>query len=490
MPFAHVPTKEMNKIRGASSAVFLKVLEVFWSKNDDFHNFERTGVMTRGRIFRFKYGFMIVDEKAEKEILGIKGTGGLRCCVSCLNCVRTKRRIRAGSGLVSFTEADMSKFQRNTPEILSAALDYLDEQKGVLSKTKFEELEIQLGIVHADCVLLYSPYREMVNFPAARYTDWFHDLLASGGVYQLLANEVVLDVLEKTRLSLGDIDGFQVGIRLPEGTPLSKTFFADRVVKKRGAHLKCFATEAISAVFVLSFLFVCVINDSAEFTQQARLCALARESLEVLLAGDQAVRLADRLDSVLEQLQVLLLALYPWCDIPKVHLMRHIKDGLTTFQKNMACGSGERLHRRSKELARHSFKEFQETVLVREIKACFDDFGEATNFKHTVLEGSPRELVVLGVARTSWASARVGYRRWRAKDIVQWVLDGQCLGRVRGIVEHEGRPFAAVACLSPAADSTFSCAVLHEAVVECAVLMAALPYIEVRKDIFKVLTRT
>ena len=116
-------------------------------------------------------------------------------------------------------------------------------------------------------------------------------------------------------------------------------------VEKRGAHLKCFASETISAVVVLCFMFASVFEDPAALTQQRRLCTLARASLKILLAGDGAVRLADRLDSVLEELQVLLLTLYPWCDIPKIHFMRHIKDGLQTFRKNFACGGGERLHR-------------------------------------------------------------------------------------------------------------------------------------------------
>ena len=66
--------------------------------------------------------------------------------------------------------------------MLSAALDHLAAQKGVLNKTQFGELEKQLGLVYDSCVLLYSPYRDMLNLPVSRYTDWFHDLLASGGL--------------------------------------------------------------------------------------------------------------------------------------------------------------------------------------------------------------------------------------------------------------------------------------------------------------------
>ena len=488
IPFAHVPSREMKRIRGGPSAVYLKVCEVFWPIPIGLHHFERTGVEARGRTIKFAYGFMIVDEKCEKEVSGVKGAAGVKCCLSCLNCVRTQKEITPGSGLVKFSEPDMSKFEKNTPEILSAALDHLAEQKGVLSKTKFAELEVQLGINYEDCVLLYSPYRDMINLPTSRCTDWFHDLLASGGVYQLLVNEVVLDVLEGTGLSLGDIDGFQADVSLPEGSRMSKTFFADRVVELRGAHFKGFAADTISAVFVLCFMFECVFEDPAAFAQQRRLCTLARESLEILLAGDKAVRLADRLDDVLEQLQVLLLTLYPWCDIPKIHLMRHIKDGLIHFRKNLSCCSGERLHRRSKELGRFAYNKAQDTILIRTVKALVDDANKEDTFSHTVFEGKARTLVVLGVRRESWASVRVGRNRTRAGDVVHWVLGGRCLGRVRGIVRCEGKAIASVAVLSPLADGTLSCAVLREVLVECAVLEGSLPYMEVGENTFKVLT--
>ena len=137
--------------------MYLKVFEVFWPIPIHLHNFERTGVEARGRRFKLKYGSMIADEKCENEVDGVKGAGGVKCCLSCLNCVRTQQPTTAGSGLVAFTEADMSNFERNTPDMLSVALDHLAAQKGVIKKTQFAQLEKHVGLVYDDCVLLYSP---------------------------------------------------------------------------------------------------------------------------------------------------------------------------------------------------------------------------------------------------------------------------------------------------------------------------------------------
>ena len=149
--------------------------------------------------------------------------------------------------------------------------------------------------------------------------------------------------------------------------------FRDRIVDKRGAHVKAFASETITAVQALCVMFRCVFSGAEEFARQARLCSLARESLEILLSGDVAVRLADRLDAALQELQTMLLELYPWSATPKLHLMRHIKDGLKSHMINISCGGGERKHRRSKQLGRFAFRNFQATVLKRSIKRSLDD---------------------------------------------------------------------------------------------------------------------
>ena len=85
----------------------------------------------------------------------------------------------------------------------------------------------------------------MLDIPTSRFTDWFHDLLASGGLFQFAVNEVVLDLLETTKSTLEAIDAFQQGVRLMG--KLSPTFFKDRIVARRGCHAKCFGSETISA---------------------------------------------------------------------------------------------------------------------------------------------------------------------------------------------------------------------------------------------------
>ncbi len=47
----------------------------------------------------------------------------------------------------------------------------LQDQKAKFRKTRFEVLEKMLGFNYDMCKALYSPYRNMLNLPASRYTD-------------------------------------------------------------------------------------------------------------------------------------------------------------------------------------------------------------------------------------------------------------------------------------------------------------------------------
>ena len=247
-------------------------------------------------------------------------------------------------------------------------------------------------------------------------------------------NEIALDLLAVTHLTLEAIDKFAKGVKLPDHKKLSPTFFQERIVRRRGCHVKAFASEAISSIFVLCFVFECVVKGDVRFDRQARMCALMRESLEILLAGDKAVRLADRLDAVLEALQTLALASYPWTAIPKMHLMRHIKDGLKHWQRNMSCMSGERLHRRAKAFGRFAYKNWQNTCLIRTLRSSLQALADKTHFQYTMLEGKPTQLLVCGVSTSTWRGARVGRMLIRMHDVVYWSLPNLGLGRVRGIV--------------------------------------------------------
>ena len=171
--FANIPETDMHRIEGGSSEVMSKFMDVFWSLEG--FNFERLGIKIQNRLVKLQYGFMILDEKAEKEIFGVRGAGATRMCLSCCNVIKTTRPIPAGSPLVPFTEPDRSKWEPNSKELIKAAVDYLDTQRLVLGPNPSETLQKQVGMTHKDCVLVRSRFWGTLDLPQKRYTDWFHD---------------------------------------------------------------------------------------------------------------------------------------------------------------------------------------------------------------------------------------------------------------------------------------------------------------------------
>ena len=136
--FCIIPSNVFKKIRGGMSAVATKIMDVFWSEFG--WNFERLGMRINDTHVKFSYGFCVVDEKAEKEIFGLKGAGGRRMCVSCLNCVRMDRNKIVGP-LVHFTEQNMTLFQKQTPALVDEAHAILVASRPNLSKTAYTKLE-------------------------------------------------------------------------------------------------------------------------------------------------------------------------------------------------------------------------------------------------------------------------------------------------------------------------------------------------------------
>ena len=50
--------------------------------------------LLRGFRIQLKFGFFLHDGKANKETFGVKGAGGLTCCMACLNCGNFKANSR------------------------------------------------------------------------------------------------------------------------------------------------------------------------------------------------------------------------------------------------------------------------------------------------------------------------------------------------------------------------------------------------------------
>ena len=88
---ANISHSDMIRIEGGDSELMCKFMDVCWSLEG--LNFERLGIKIQARLVKLQYGFMILDEKAEKYIFGVRGAGATRMYMSCGNVIKTTRPI-------------------------------------------------------------------------------------------------------------------------------------------------------------------------------------------------------------------------------------------------------------------------------------------------------------------------------------------------------------------------------------------------------------
>lgn len=172
------------KYPGGLSALFKKVLHVFFPETGPSL---LTGVALGGcsRIVCFGLGGIIGDEKAIKEIYGLKGAAGCKPCLACKSVVMVNRgglaEYDAEGYLVGIDEVDSRLFDLHTDESVFQAADVLAEASRSLGDADLAALEVAMGVHHVpDGVLLDQHLRGLVRPITGTIWDWMHILLVHG----------------------------------------------------------------------------------------------------------------------------------------------------------------------------------------------------------------------------------------------------------------------------------------------------------------------
>ena len=158
MTLMYVPASLIESIKGGLSALYVKILECFWGSDLHMHRLGiRIPVGDTLEHIHMKFAFFISDEKAEKEVLGVKGAGGTNMCVSCQDCVRVPEdNLPEGTPWVHYSCTDMTKFIPQTVESFQELLEGLRAGKATLSNADFKLAEQSVGINFEQAVLVQS----------------------------------------------------------------------------------------------------------------------------------------------------------------------------------------------------------------------------------------------------------------------------------------------------------------------------------------------
>lgn len=160
---------EVKKIKSGTAQLFKLVVEKFFAFPYSMQNgvllpLGETTVMWHGRM-----AVILGDEVALKNCLSFKGAAGTLPCPLCRNVCQWASDLHTHdhSGfLIPHTESDTALMVPHTADSIREAMNLLRTQHSVLSKSKFEALEKNLG-------LLYQP-------EGAMYDDQFHSRFLRG----------------------------------------------------------------------------------------------------------------------------------------------------------------------------------------------------------------------------------------------------------------------------------------------------------------------
>ena len=367
-PFAYVLLVEQ-KAAGVSDSLLVTMMAKAFT-NELGSELDCDFAIVVGRCtFKFKMKMQVADWPQHSKTFNLKGHQGSLCCCWCSNCLGHCPEFDDDPMLVHYKSTQYHRFIPHTPESIMALVQNL-EHTALHAPRQLKKLQQSTGFTYNPQGVLWDPeVMPKLILPYAAYTDWMHTFVASGGVAQFHMNQFVL-VLEDHDIPAHVIDEWFLSAKVPHGfTQLKKTFFKDRVINKRGAHIRAFAGEMLTAIGLMHmFLQVVVVPLKIASLQDHIDCfTLLSCIISILLAADYNT-IAD-LREATHTYHVLLKRLYPDICKPKVHAMQHVCDSLEFWRVLFNCFAPERKHKIMKSVMKFAYRKAPKTALAYAVRA-------------------------------------------------------------------------------------------------------------------------
>ena len=365
--FSIVRSSIVSEIPGKVSGLMRKVLRAFLPETGPSLS---KGILVScssnnsSRVVRANFSGFIADEKALKEILGIKGASGPKPCPPCSNVVRfLDAAARRGTSLVGLDCADPSLFRYHNKESFYSMVDKLRAMRAVgCTKTALEKMEQMLGLNYDEANVVYDDYLRTIVDPIAHtIRDWMHTMVSQGVAGTHIA--LFLHVLSCNGITLDKIASYAARFHLPKGRgKVDLTWFAAHRVSDD--HLRSFASEVLNMCPIIQAFLDDMVRPMGLLLEHVRCFTLLHTILQVFCLGPtRSVRHIDLVrESVIEHNR-LFARLYPSGVKPKFHQMFHIAENMSTLGVLLSCFPMERKHRSVKSAALHVFRNFEHTVL-------------------------------------------------------------------------------------------------------------------------------
>ena len=187
---------------GGMAQVMRNLLLQMFGQAPNLHLSGITLDLHSGESFRLVANFdcMLGDESALHAVWRCKGSGGVKCCLQCMNILNNNillsQHLEGAVLLKEFTQVrSLEGCVKHSKATILSIVDRLQDasqevERGRLQKYKLTQMETDLGWNHCRHNLLLHPtLRQVVDPTAQNCYDWCHNILQ--GMFQWVLYSVV-----------------------------------------------------------------------------------------------------------------------------------------------------------------------------------------------------------------------------------------------------------------------------------------------------------
>ena len=394
--FSAIRTTLVEQWPGGFSGFMRSVISLFWSQNRLSPNFER-GIMVphigRSVIVRCCLGGILADEKAHKEIFGLKGASGSKPCITCQNVLQfVDQDVLEGSFWVGINEIDYRKLKYTSSDSVYDIVDQLREAYGTVPQGKFKRMQQATGINYNPEGLLFIDDRMRQVFRPVEMClrDPMHSLV-SNGVAGTESARLIAE-LKELGVTIAHLRRYVGAFTLPKAHGKAPTSVMD-ASKVMVDSLRCFASELLAlAPLLLAFLEDNIVNRGI-MLEHYRCYKLMVQILAITTCGPRggAQRSRELGQSIIEHHE-LYRRLYPDYIKPKFHHLLHVEENINHIGLLLSCFVTERKHRSVKRAGLWSFRHYEHTLIADIVSRDIERLtGE--DLRHETRMLNPKEII-------------------------------------------------------------------------------------------------
>lgn len=390
--FAMFPLALVERVDGGHSFLFTFMVKTFFGKANCKWSFDTSGICCKTTTENFllfaTLSCLLADEKALVQLWCTKGASSYKPCHLCKNVMGRNAAPPGHSYLVPYTCADAALFDLHSAESFQNMACMLKIAASEEHPKRFDKLEKAYGLVFHPLGLPWCQEIQNICNPITNNCwDWMHILMASGGVAQYEFNQYTRRLCKTTGMTLAALDDFAAQVQWPKkAASWPKNYFQKRVVNEDDAHVKAFASEMFQYMDILNML-VHVMVRPGNLLQQETACLESMMNIISLLSMQENVLAhMPQLEHDIAKHHQLFLDLYPECNKPKTHWLRHVPPQLLKFKCNLSCFSPERKHKGVKTLASKVFSNVEKGVFYRAVAEDLASFQDEHSLLPVFLE--------------------------------------------------------------------------------------------------------